>query len=396
MAKYKIYWGDPHIHSKLSWGCFKFGLEPKGFDGSVGDCYKYAQDIAKLDFAAVTDHDTIGYDEWAKKLALSDEDWRFTQEKAAEYYEPNRFVTFSAFEWSECKYFGHRNVYYLTDDAPILRNTLQTKSLQDLWRRLGQLRSASITVPHHIARNRCSINWNVYDPRWEPVMEITSIWGNYEYEGNPYECDRGWSPSEPGHFAQDALAKGYRMGFIGGGDTHSGRSGGHSIAWQDIKLTERWKPLTRFRRNPLGGGLTAVFAKELTRETIFEALKARRCYATTNAKIELDFKIDGHRMGEDIKVKKSSSNSGRRRIFVRALGIDRIKEIIIVRNNRDIYTQSPVDYLAELEYEDKESLAEVSPAYKDSQGVRFVFYYARVVQVNGKRAWSSPIWFSFK
>ena len=47
-------------------------------------------------------------------------------------------------------------------------------------------------------------------------------------------------------------------------------------------------------------GLTCVLANAKTRDGIFAALKARRCYATTGARILLDFMINGATMGSII------------------------------------------------------------------------------------------------
>ncbi|RLE73607.1 MAG: hypothetical protein DRJ44_08785, partial [Thermoprotei archaeon] len=55
---------------------------------SVDLFYEYARDKARLDFAALTDHD----------FQLSDEDWKLVRKKAWEWYSPGRFVTFSAYE----------------------------------------------------------------------------------------------------------------------------------------------------------------------------------------------------------------------------------------------------------------------------------------------------------
>ena len=48
-------------------------------------------------------------------------------------------------------------------------------------------------------------------------------------------------------------------------------------------------------------GLTAVYAKELSREGIWEALQARRCYASTNGRTILLFQVNDHMMGEEIE-----------------------------------------------------------------------------------------------
>ena len=47
------------------------------------------------------------------------------------------------------------------------------------------------------------------------------------------------------------------------------------------------------------GGLTCVYARRLTREGLWEGLKARRCYATSGQRILLEVWADGHPMGSE-------------------------------------------------------------------------------------------------
>jgi hypothetical protein len=49
-------------------------------------------------------------------------------------------------------------------------------------------------------------------------------------------------------------------------------------------------------------GLTAVLAKELTREAILDALRHGRCYATTGPRYLLEFTVDGEQMGSRLRV----------------------------------------------------------------------------------------------
>jgi len=46
-----------------------------------------------------------------------------------------------------------------------------------------------------------------------------------------------------------------------------------------------------------GVGVTGVYATDLTREAIFEALRERRTYGTTGDRIIVDWRLDGHPMG---------------------------------------------------------------------------------------------------
>ena len=87
-------------------------------------------------------------------------------------------------------------------------------------------------------------------------------------------------------------------------------------------------------------GLAAVLAPELTREAIFDALKKRRTYAVTGARIELDFRINGHRIGEILPY------TPQREILVSVSGWDDIASVEVLKNNAVIHRGFPIDRTA--------------------------------------------------
>ena len=68
----------------------------------------------------------------------------------------------------------------------------------------------------------------------------------------------------------------HRIGVIGGSD-------GHNLYGDRIQ------------------GLTGVYADAHTRPAIFDAIRKRRCYATTGEPIHIDFRVNGHFMGAEIE-----------------------------------------------------------------------------------------------
>ena len=150
---------------------------------------------------------------------------------------------------------------------------------------------------------------------------------------------------------REYLNNGGRTGFVGGSDTHEGH------------------PAAR----------TAVLARTLGRAALFEALRSRRTYAVSHARIGLDFRINGHYMGEEIEV------AGVPRLFVRVDGTDRLALVEIIRDGAVLREFKPGTKSVRLELVDR------SPGSAS-------YYYVRVTQVdadpqgNSSRAWSSPIW----
>ena len=82
-----------------------------------------------------------------------------------------------------------------------------------------------------------------------------------------------------GNTVRDALARGYRLGLVGSGDSHDGHPGLVQLA------------------DGASGGLAGVFARDLTRESVLAALRARHVYATNGPRIVLQVTLDGRPMG---------------------------------------------------------------------------------------------------
>jgi len=347
----QIYWGDLHNQSKYhglgSWSV-----------GTPDELYTYAKEISHLDFIGITDD--------AAPLSPG---WMNIQQAALDHYEPGKFVTLKGFEWCSKRY-GHRNVIFrdviMEDHYP---RQLFEGTIEEFW---NFFRTKDvIIIPHHTL---VWTDWNYHDPDLEPLLEIYSIWGSSEHPGNPL-----WNHScVPGGGAQAALARGYRLGFIGSTDTHAGTPG-RSIPNSD-----------RFDWQPYKGGLAAVYAPELTREAIFKALKNRRTYGTTGVRAILDFQLNDHPMGSQIKWKELDQ----RRLTVRAIGTDRIRKVEIIRNNHIICCHTADDLQVEIEFIDDDILEDF--VTQDETSNADVFYYVRVTQVDQEMAWSSPIWLQCK
>ena len=355
--KYKLHFGDIHIHSQWS------------FDGR-GDPdanYIYARDAMNLDFACLTEHDP------------TDLIWDRVKAKAREFYQPGRFATMSAYEWTGNNLGeGHKNVYYRDWEGPILRsnyfpNRAGTASAADLWEKLrkaGKSGQNTFTIPHHPASKAFPVPWNHYDPEFQRCVEVYSTWGNSESPASPRQI-RASGGASPGHFVQDGLAAGQRLGFVGASDTHSGRPGypAHSRAYHESDYSH-WE------QDEYTGGITGVFAEELSREALFDAIRNRRCYATTGKRIIVDFKIDGHWMGEEFKSRTAPH------ISVKVTGTAPIASVTVVKNNQDYLRMEGGGQEVQCEFGKTEPPGETD------------FYYLRVIQRDFEMAWASPIWIS--
>jgi hypothetical protein len=122
------------------------------------------------------------------------------------------------------------------------------------------------------------------------------------------------------------------------------------------------------------GGLTAVLAPARTRAALFEALRARRCYATTGARMILDFRVDGHVMGQEFE-----TAAGQVHVAARIIGDGPLARLDLIRDGEIVHTQPATGRVDEL-----------SVSLPVGEGTTYV--YLRAVQRDGQIAWSSPVW----
>lgn len=328
-----ILFGDLHQHTAHSDGC-----------GSPEELWIAARDQRGLDFAAITDHDQFC------RRALGPATWQIMTDVARGFDQPGRFVALVGYEFTgprhpgpghKCVYFGER----VPDRVP----DRDVESVFAAVRELG-----AIAVPHHVGWTGADLAH--HDPALQPVWEICSVHGCYEADGacpaHPPRADH----IIPGQFVRDALDAGLRFGFIGSTDSH-GLDWHHGIA--------RW-------RNPFRSGLACVVDAEPTRAGILAALRARRSYATTGAKIAVRAELDGAPIGSELP------EGGE--LVVEVTGTAPIRRIVVVERGGERALALTASGL--------HAYARVRLAPRD--GVSYA--YVRVEQADDEAAWLSPFW----
>ena len=90
---------------------------------------------------------------------------------------------------------------------------------------------------------------------------------------------------------------------------------------------------------------TRVYTKGIDRPSIFESLRARRTFASTD-KILLDFSIDKHIMGEEIEV------TGTPELVVAVEGTAPVAQIDVIKNSKIVYSVSPNTRAAQFTFRD--------------------------------------------
>ncbi|MBM3499507.1 MAG: DUF3604 domain-containing protein, partial [Armatimonadetes bacterium] len=331
-----LYYGDLHEHTDVS-VCNRAG------DQSIDESYQSMRDIARYDFACATDHD----------YNLNPYLWHYTGKLARANEDLGRFLTFLAEEWTSTfeeqseqypeGFYGHRNLILEDPYWPRWYNSQTRERPTELWKRLDAEGASYVQIPHQLAdTGNVPVDWDEVDERAQPVAEIFQTRGSYEYDGAPRQAKN----TLKGSFIQDAWAKGVVIGIIASPD-HGG-----------------------------GMGKAAVYAPELSRKAILDAIRQRHTYGTTAAKIMLDVRVEGRLMGEKV----ARAGTGPVEVDVSVTCPQDIGRIDICRNNEFIYTKEGAGRSDRFTFQDRAPLDGTS------------YYYVRVIQTDDEIAWSSPVW----
>ena len=287
------WWGDLHGQSGET-----VGTNPSA------DYFHFARHLACADFTCHQGND----------FQITDAFWTRLRREVEAIHEDGEFVCFHGYEWSgNTEVGGDRNVifrgipeaddisrsgHWLIADRRPLDRERDALNVDELYARLRG-RDDVMLVPH-VGGRRAELRW--IDSKLEPVVEVHSAHGTSEW------------------FLQQALASGARVGFLAGSDDHMGRPGA---------------TLANANEMPVTGGLACIRAAELTRDGIWEGLHSRHCHGTSGARILLDTRIAGARMGADAKAHGSVS------VDATVSGTAPIIEIAVYRDGDPVYRWTP-------------------------------------------------------
>ena len=348
----QIYWGDLHGHSELSDG-----------NGTPDEHYTYARETVLLDFACVTDHD--------KNLYAHPDRWQTAIAKAHEHTRAGSFVALLGYEGRTkspdgTEHHGDINVYYRAAKGDMLK-PFQAPLLPD------QLMGKEvILIPHsplYGPEAGMGTHWEhltELKPDVMPLVEVYSTHGNSEY----IDCPRHVLWQAPNQSVVDALRKGFRLGLIGSSDYHEVLTG-NPLRIQDTPRT------INNRHMQSRCGLAAVRAGELSREALFDAMRARSTFATSGIRGYVDFSINDHGMGTEFSI---SAPSAPRNLKIAVAAPERLIKIEIVRNGDTVKDLADGQWFYEGKWTDTEPIPEGA------------FYYLRITTERNDFIWSSPIW----
>jgi len=295
---FNLYWGDLHNHCSISYG-----------HGTVEQALMRARQ--QLDFCSVTGHafwpdmptDRSVYaeiiDYHNEGFATLARNWDRLIELQRAGTSNGEFIAFPSYEWHSLKY-GDHNVYTAAPDLP-LRDAPHLPGLREVVSH-----ASGIAIPHHIGYRAGyrGINWDEYREDISPFVEIFSLHGCSLSEDAPYRMLHDMGPRDWNSTAEAGWERGFRFGIAGGTDHHAAYPGSH------------------------GDGRMGVFAKELTRESIWEAFLARRVFAATGDRIDARLFLNDAWIGDTI------SAPGERHCKAIVRGSSSLDKVELLRNGQ--------------------------------------------------------------
>jgi hypothetical protein len=399
------YFGDLHLHTSYSTDAYLLGTgttPDESYLFAKGEEVTYlgnkVRRKARLDFLAVTDHaeylgvvrtaaepsGPLSETRWGRWLvggssegsqaayaellrasgtgedipefenqALQRAAWEDYSTFADKHYDPGRFTTFHAFEWTSAP--GnqnlHRNVIFRGDGPDMPYSSKESTDPEKLWDYMDRQRDAGLTlmaIPHNgNASNGLMFNTEqtlagapVTRAYWErryaheQLTEIAQVKGQSETHPLLSPNDEfanfelfEWLVGQPrksnfmtGSYVRQAYGTGqelqerfginpFKLGLVGGTDFHSGVTsteefnyvGSHGAQDADrravVSMTESFVGAAPTILS--AAGLTGVWAEENTRESIYAALERKETFGTSGVRIRVRL-FGGARLNRDM------------------------------------------------------------------------------------------------
>jgi len=340
----RILRGEFHRHTEIS--------GDGANDGPLEDMWRYAIDVAAMDWLGCGDHDNGAGREYP---------WWLTQKTTDAFFLPGSFNPMFTYERSVRYPEGHRNVVFARRGIRTLprlpitdrNNEAPAPDTLMLYKYLHLFDGVCAS---HTSATGMGTDWRNNDPAVEPMVEIyQGCRQNYERPGAPRcptEADAigGW---EPKGFVNLALLKGYKFGFESSSD--------HTSTHISYAM---------------------VLAADHSREGVVAAMKQRHTYAATdNIVADCRSTASGkeHLMGDEFTTAEAP------KLSLKLHGTAPFTKVVLVKDDVEIETQTPNTEKFEFTWTDPKP-----EAGKTS------YYYFRGEQQDGNLVWVSPMWITYQ
>jgi len=260
-------WADIHNHNEEGYG-----------KGSLDRSYAIAKGVG-LDAYAFTPHGWWhDFQQADDKTAAQHEggfervrkNWEKIRAKADSEYRPGEFASLVAFEWHSSS-FGDYHVLMPGSEGEVCRGS-SLAELQQYARQTG-----AVIIPHHLAYRQGwrGINWNTFSSDVSPVVD------GFSEHGCSIEPDTHHPMilhSMGGAERSQTVLERYKLGLVAGVLASSDNHWGCPASY--------------------GEGLAGIYAAELTREGVLDALRRRHTFAVTGDRLGMQFESTDGMMGD--------------------------------------------------------------------------------------------------
>ena len=332
-----LYFGQLHSHTNLSDG-----------QGTVDEAYQYAENVAKVDFLAVTDHSNWFDNDTKANIAdgSASTEWKLGRDTANKYNKNGKFVAIYGYEmtWSgSTGGYGHMNTFNTEGFETRSNNKM---NLENYYKAL-KTQPQSLSQFNHPGKTFGDFSdFAYYDKEIDKVVNLIEV-GNGEGEIR----SSGYFPSYD--YYTRALDKGWHLAPSNNQDNHKGKWGNANT------------------------GRTVIESSDLTRESIYDAIRNMRVYATEDENLRISYEVNNNTMGTilpktnnlDFEVNVEDIDSG-----------DNIKKISIIGDGGKVVKS--IDNVNSTNKKWEFSLDESVSSY----------YYVRVEQSDKDIAVTAPIW----
>ncbi len=357
-AQYNFYFGNIHAHSGYS-----DGNKDSTTSGSSrpADNYSYAKNSYHFDFLGISEHNH--YQAGMKSV----NDYHAGLYQADTSNEDGSFVCLYGMEWGVISNGGHVIIYGV--DSLIGWDTLPDNitpgydiycykyDYAGLWRILNTKPGCFATLAHPDTYDYDSLNQRNYNN--DPDLAITGV---AVRSGAAFSVSTDYTDSPPTaseSFFKKMLAKGYRVAPTIDHDNH----------------------YTTFGRTNMTR--TVVLAQALVRDSILDAYREMRFYASDDWNAQLNFTVNGNYMGSDVLSFNNSS------IDISINDADAGDDVSKI----DLYYGVPGSGTNATRLVTVNGISSMNYVHPTSAGESF-YYYAKVTQTDGDILWSAPVWIS--
>lgn len=325
---WNLYFGQLHAHTDISDGM-----------GSVAEAFAYAAGVDGLDFFAVTDHSNsfdnassgaIGVDG-----ATLSQDWA-AGKAAAAAVTSDAFVGIFGYEmtWQEGRHLGHINTF----GTPGWQSRDQEgfTSLESYYQALTTVPGSVSQFNHPGTAYGDFENFSHYRADYDQAISLLELGdeGDFRaYESYIKALDAGW------HIAPTS------------------NQNNHQGAWGDANAAR-----------------TVVLAETLTEESLYDAMRNRRAYATQDSDLAICYRLDGHMMGSVI----SRADSPEISVYLRDPSDAAIGLVEVIADGGTVTASQTVESGCE-------TITMTVPG-----GYRY--YFLRITQPDGDIAVTAPVW----